>query len=133
MVSFCNLPKLSTFFLADGCFIDTYALKIMGVPQLISFVTGDSCFAGTEWVDIDMPSIRSLSIGNGSFRFTREASFSGVSNLELFTTGRFAFHCLTSLDLSHLTKLIQCTIGYRSFENTESAFFVGILSASPQC
>lgn len=133
VVSLHDLSKLDIFFLADGCFIDIRSLKITGVPQLTSFVTGDSCFAGTEWVEIDLPSVRSLSIGNGSFRFTREMAFSGFPSLESFTTGRFAFHCLTSLDLSHLSELTQCTIGYRSFENTESAFFAGTRRYSPRC
>ena len=132
VVSLNNLPQLHTFFLADGCFIDVRSLKITGVPQLTSLVTGDSCFAGTEWVEIAMPSVRTLSVGNGSFRFTQEVSFSGLSSLESFTTGRFAFHCLPLLDLSHLSKLTQCSIGYRSFESAESAFFVGMGSSSLQ-
>ena len=115
-----NLPSLSTLFLTDGCFLAYHVVHFTNLPLLTSLTTENSCFAGVQSLQLNSDALRTVSLGPGSFRFTKRLEIK-AAGLTSFVVDRFCFHEAESARWTDLPHLQSIEIGYKAFEKSKVA------------
>ena len=111
---------LETLFLTDGCFLAYHFVHLTNLPLLTSFTTENSCFAGVQTLQLNSEALRTVSLGPGSFRFTKQLEIKAAM-LTSFVVGRLCFHEAEAARWNDLSHLQNIEIGYKAFEKSRLA------------